>query len=369
MALRIQNLKSSLIGFGLLSLSVTGGVWAQEAPKTEAPFGWQFESVPKRGGTSQGEPVQLEQGVSQSWTELHKAGLSKQERDRRAILAMAGEYRTSFEFVEVAGFTPNYKPPSVYRSWGTEKVYVTQDTPTRIVLQHVLVMKVPDKDPMVVKHWRQDWNFEPKSVLAYRGNDIWTVVEIPAEKRQGLWSQEVYEVDDSPRYGGLAPWVHDGGLSFWQSDSSWRPLPRREFSVRDDYQVLAGVNRHIITPNGWTHEQENNKAAIDGEGELTQILAREIGLNRYERITGFDFSPGDSYWKATAPYWESLQKEWAKRLVSGQELRLLPRKERSKSMHQAFEKAESFSQNPTTSTLGEETKALVEGYFVKAGAQ
>ena len=27
------------------------------------------------------------------------------------------------------------------------------------------------------------------------------------------------------------------------------PLPRREFSVRDDYDLLVGVNRHTITPN------------------------------------------------------------------------------------------------------------------------
>ena len=366
MALRNKSLKSSLTCLGLAYLLATGGVFAEESPPTESPFGWQFESVPKRGGTSRGEPVQLDLQASPSWNQIQQAGISKEERDRRAILAMAGEYRTSFEFVEVAGFTPNYKPPAVYRSWGTEKVYVTEQTPNRIVLQHVLVMKVADKEPVVVKHWRQDWTLEPESVLAYRGNDVWSVVGVPSEKRKGVWSQAVYEVDDSPRYGGLGVWVHEGGVSSWQSDTSWRPLPRREFTVREDYQALSGVNRHIINPTGWTHEQENNKAVIDSQGQLTKILAREIGLNRYERIKDFDFSSGDKYWKASEPFWASLQKEWSERLVVGQDLKLIPRKERSKLMHQAFEKAEAFQQ--TSSNSGDQIDALVDGYFVDGKA-
>ena len=129
--------------------------------------------------------------------------------------------------------------------------------------------------------------------------------------------------------------------------------------------MLAGVNRHIIQPTGWTHEQENNKAVIDAEGQLTQVLAREIGLNRYERIKDFDFSAGDTYWKTTAPFWTSLQREWSERLAVDEELRLVPRKERAKFMHQAFEKAESLPE----ASLEKEIDALVDGYFVNGKVQ
>jgi len=39
--------------------------------------------------------------------------------------------------------------------------------------------------------------------------------------------------------------------STWHSENTWWPLPRREFSVRNDYNVLSGSNRHTITPTGW----------------------------------------------------------------------------------------------------------------------
>ena len=35
---------------------------------------------------------------------------------------------------------------------------------------------------------------------------------------------------------------------------TWRPLPRREYTRRSDYNALDVVNRHTIVPGGWTHE-------------------------------------------------------------------------------------------------------------------
>ena len=52
----------------------------------------------------------------------------------------------------------------------------------------------------------------------------------------------------------LDPFPHGGGVSTWISDETWRPLPRREFSVRKDYDVLVGTNRHTITAQGWVQE-------------------------------------------------------------------------------------------------------------------
>ena len=311
---------------------------AQEGPRKLSPFGWQFEEVPLRGGSSKGTPVTLLTEPHESWLALREEGLSEKERDRRAILALAGEFRASFEFVEVAGFTENYSPAEPYRSWGTEKVLVLENSPNRIVLQHVLVMKIEGKEPYVSEHWRQDWVFEPDAVLRYRGEDRWSIELVSAEQQKGAWSQTVYQVDDSPRYGGLGRWEHQAGFSSWSSDSLWRPLPRREYSVRSDYQVLSGVNRHIITPAGWTHEQENNKLVLR-DGKPLQVIAREFGLNRYERLTGFDFSPAEHYMEATGAFWEAVREGWAERISAERAVELRRGKERGKLMMKAFRMA------------------------------
>ena len=96
---------------------------------------------------------------------------------------------------------------------------------------------------------------------------------------------------------------------FGQAVFSGRPLPRRESSVRSDYQVLDGINRHIILSNGWIHEQENYKRAISDKG-ADSFIAKEIGINRYQRIEGHDFSSGDAYFKRTERYWKAVRDTW-----------------------------------------------------------
>src|SRR5262249_55296787 len=65
-------------------------------------------SVAPRGGTTQGTEVQLQTEPSPEWRALQAPGLTARERDRRAILAMTGTFRTTFDFLEVAGFRPGF---------------------------------------------------------------------------------------------------------------------------------------------------------------------------------------------------------------------------------------------------------------------
>jgi hypothetical protein len=299
-----------------------------EPPGSEPPgvrrytFSWPYRQgslMQPRGGTSTGPPVTLRDAPSEAWLGLQEPGLTKFERDRRAILAMAGEYRTSFDFIETVGFTPGFEPGQPYQSWATERIDIIEDAGERITLQHIIVMSYVDADgsvqgPVVQKHWRQDWIYEDTSIHAYSGHGSWTETEFPAEEVTGRWSQAVYQVDDSPRYEALGDWVHRGNYSAWTSDETWRPLPRRESSVRDDYHVLVGTNRHTITPSGWVHEEENLKVVLDASGEIAAdqpILARELGVNRYEQVVDFDFSARDDYWNATAGFWADVREAWA----------------------------------------------------------
>jgi hypothetical protein len=170
------------------------------------------------------------------------------------------------------------------------------------------------RGPVVQKHWRQDWIYQDRSIHAFAGRGRWEEREFTPAEVEGRWSQAVFQVDDSPRYEALGTWVHAANYSSWTSDETWRPLPRRESSVRHDYQALVGQNRHTITPSGWVQEEENLKVALDEDGRPVAdapYLARELGVNRYERIRGFDFSAREDYWSATAAFWSDVRDAWA----------------------------------------------------------
>ena len=282
-------------------------------------FAWPFTEVEKmqpRGGTSQGTEVVLDGEPSEAWKNLQTAADSKLERDRRAILAMAGSYRVSFDFVETMGFEKGYQPKQPYFSWGTEHVQVLAAEEKFVSLQHTLVMYFKDKEgkelgPMVMKHWRQDWTYEDTKLHTFRGNSTWAQEKLKKKNVKGKWTQAVFQVDDSPRYEVVGEWSHVGGMSTWKSESCWRPLPRREFSVRKDYQVLQGVHELTITANGWVHTQQNQKVALKEEGQF-QILAQELGVNRYERIKEPSLQAAEETWAKTSEYWAEVRKAWTK---------------------------------------------------------
>jgi hypothetical protein len=260
------------------------------------------------------------------------------ERDRKAILAMAGEYAVQFRFDETVALKPGYELHAPHRSGGNEFVALVEDSGKCIVLQHVLV----DGQGNVVKHWRQDWEFQQALLWSYAGDYAWQRRELNADAVRGSWTQTVWQVDDSPRYAGIGRWSHERGVSAWTSEPTWRPLPRREHTTRSDYDVLVTVNRHTITPAGWVHEQFSDKLDRQGRpGE--QVLAREIGVNQYRRISGYDFKAGRDYWMRTRNYWAEVRAVWAELLERNARVGL-HQKVAEKTHHEAlFDQAEALA--------------------------
>ncbi len=236
------------------------------------------------------------------------AGCALNERafdcDRRAILAMLGEYQVTFNFNETVVLRPGYVRKEPKHSGGFETVVLVDDSGSSISMQHILV----GADGITIKHWRQEWIYEQSSHWAYVGNQRFEHHHRKPASVPGTWTQLVFEVNDGPRYAGSGRWNHRYGVSTWTSERTWRPLPRREYTTRNDYQLLNVENRHTITPQGWTHEQDNTKVVREG-GEDT-ILVREFGFNDYRRITGFNFSPGLTYWKSTESFWSVVRARW-----------------------------------------------------------
>ncbi|MEQ3627908.1 MAG: DUF6607 family protein [Hyphomonas sp.] len=228
------------------------------------------------------------------------------QADREAILAMAGNYKVKFDFNETVAFDDDYflKPRKV--SGGDEVVLVVEDRGNFISLQHILV--VGGEHKMAIKHWRQDWQYEPERVLIFIGGNAWEWRDVPASERAGTWSQTVYQVDDAPRYGAVATWSHENGIATWQPPHEWRPLPRRDMTTRDDYHAIHAMNRHVVTSWGWVHEQDNGKLVLSGS--QPHMLARETGLNTYRRGSDFETEIATDYWSGTADFWAGVRGEW-----------------------------------------------------------
>lgn len=227
--------------------------------------------------------------------------------DRADILAMAGNFKVRFDMQESTPWVADYTPLPAKVSGGHEVVRVVEDSPGRIVLQHLLVVEHEGKSH-VIKHWRQDWDYEPARILAYAGEGRWVWEAVPEAARKGRWSQTVWQVDDSPRYAGFGQFDSQMGVRRWRSSWTWRPLARRD-AVRDPvYDRYLSINRHQSTPTGWIHWQDNTKMALEG-GKLKPIV-QEYLLNTYTRFDAYDVKAADDYWAKTQGYWAAIRAAW-----------------------------------------------------------
>ena len=291
---------------------MTNSLQAQDKDVYQNEINWlldRFKYQEIRGGTTKGLDVELDVNVSEYFKTLQNNNLDKKDKDRLAILSMVGEYRVGFEFLETFGSENNYKLDKPYQSWGTEMVVIIKDEPNFISLQHIMMMYFKDENgsvtgPYIQKHWRQDWEYEDESILNYKKNKIWEKSKV--NKNRNTWSQTVYQVDDSPRYESYGEWVHSKSASRWVSQSTPRPLPRREFSVRDDYDLLLGLNKITIMSWGWVMEEINEKIIIPDN-----YLGSEYGVARYQRISNYDFKPARDYWDKTKNYWLIVRNKWS----------------------------------------------------------
>jgi hypothetical protein len=296
----------------ILLISLINSVQAQDKDVYQNEINWlldRFKYQEIRGGTTKGLDVELDVNASKYFKSLQNNNLDKKDKDRLAILSMVGEYRVGFEFLETFGSENNYKLDKPYQSWGTEMVVVIKDEPNFISLQHIMMMYFKDENgsitgPFIQKHWRQDWEYEDESILNYKKNKIWEKSQV--NKNRNTWSQTVYQVDDSPRYESYGEWVHSKSASRWVSQSTPRPLPRREFSVRDDYDLLLGLNKITIMSWGWVMEEINEKIIIPNN-----YLGSEYGVARYQRISNYDFKPAHDYWDKTKNYWLIVRDKWS----------------------------------------------------------
>jgi hypothetical protein len=229
---------------------------------------------------------------------------TKIEQDREAIKSLAGFYKVTFNYAETFSPDDNYKFHERHHSSAKEIAIILEESPKKIVIQHLLVMK---DDSMIVKHWREDWTYEDAQILAYDKDNAWKKLTLIKNDVKGKWTQKVYQVDDSPRYQAIGTWVHVDGRHQWQSNAD-SPLPRRESSERNDYNVLNRGNNLYLTANGWMFEQGNKKIIRSTSGD--KILALEKGMEEFVKTDPKSFAYAQEWWKNNQAFWKDARESW-----------------------------------------------------------
>ncbi len=245
------------------------------------------------------------------------AALAQPKADRDAIKSMCGCYEVTFKFAETFSPVQGYKLHEPHRSIGLELAELVEDSPNKISLQHLLVVGVGDSD--VVKHWRQDWEYQAPSMYTYARNNTWDYQTLAKGSNKGQWVQRVFQVDDGPRYEASATWIHADGRHYWESFAD-APLPRREHTLRSDYNVLHRRNRQELTSYGWIHEQDNDKLKRSAKGDT--LLASEKGYNEYRKVPIERCQVASNWWKKNQAFYAKVRTVWAKYYGKNQDFTL-----------------------------------------------
>lgn len=236
-------------------------------------------------------------------------------QDVAAIKGQCGCHDVSFLYAETFSPDKQYQFKDRYTAKGTEWVFVDEERPGKLVIQHLLVVG----DTMVIKHWREDWLYQNTSLLTFDQNASWKRRTLTPEQARGQWTQQVVEVDDSPRYEGSATWIHADGRHYWESTVD-APLPRREYTKRHDYNVMRRTNHHEITTTGYIHEQDNEKIIRSEAGD--QLLVSEKGLNTYNRTDDKKCQTAKDWWARNRAYWADVRTVWSEVLAGRQTVAL-----------------------------------------------
>ncbi len=232
--------------------------------------------------------------------------IAQKKQDREAIKKMCGCFEINFNFSETFQHSndSNYSKSKNYNAKALEYAMLIKDEKDHISIQHLLVM-----GDYVIKHWRQDWIYQNEDFLKYDGNTNWKYISKTKKDVKGQWTQKVFQVDDSPRYEGSATWVHVDGKSYWEN-SSYAPLPRREYTKRNDYNIMIRGNRHEITKYGWLHDQDNYKVVKDLESDSEIIIASEKGFNKYTKVDDTKCNEAIKWWDENNQKWSFVLKKW-----------------------------------------------------------
>ncbi|TWR29707.1 hypothetical protein FPZ43_07545 [Mucilaginibacter pallidiroseus] len=288
---------------------------------------------------------------------LSVSAQTKMDQDRAAIKSLAGYYKVTFNYAETFATDTAYKFFPRYKSWGYEWATIVEDSPKKIAIQHLLVVG----DSTIIKHWREDWVYEQPSMLTYEKDNTWKKVNFKPADVKGRWIQKVYQVDDSPRYEGIGTWTHVDGRHEWQSRTD-SPLPRREYTKRNDYNVLNRGNRIYMTDKGWMFEQDNNKVLRNANGD--KLIAQEKGYEEFTKVDEAKFAYAKKWWADQQAYWKDARVAWEEVFAKNPTLKLTDKIEGKRLYDRLFEVAETSAKEKWSGAKNKaETVKVINSYL------
>ena len=282
------------------------------------------------------------------------------KNEQQAVKSLCGCFEVDFKYAETFAADTAYKFHPRYQAAGLEWVVAEESNPNKFVLQHLLLVD----DSMVIKHWREDWEFEKNDWLVFNHDATWKQVAGNKEKSKGQWTQTVWEVDDAPRYQGSSNWVASNGKYYWENTAD-ASLPRREYIKRNDYNVMQRNNRIIVTDSGWVHEQDNKKI-IRKDGAPDTYLAEEKGYNIYRKTDDGKCKQAAAYWEKHKQFWVTVRQAWQETLKDKSAVRLIPKADGLR-LYEQFDTLE--KQSFTNAQLKDKVKTLLNKYIDKADAK
>lgn len=216
---------------------------------------------------------------------------------------LCGCFSVNFRYAETFSPDPKYKFHEREEMNATELALPIEISDKKIVIQHLLVIS----DSMVIKHWREEWEYESPVLYTFTGNKTWEKKTLSSAEVKNKWTQTIWEVNDEPRYQGISAWVTNGDKTYWESTVD-APLPRREYTTRSDYNILKRGNRLLVTDKGYTHIQDNEK--IQRDGSSNKLVAEEKGFNSYYKMADSECAVAKEWWKKNEAFWKVVRAEW-----------------------------------------------------------
>ena len=240
------------------------------------------------------------------------------EEERAAIHKMAGCYLVDYSYTETESLKEGYvRDGRVYdvnknKSF-KELIYVIEDSPTKIRLQHVLFGVQLDGAIMEgsqLRHQAEDWEYAADFAYDFVRPANWVVRDLRSQRT--AWLRKITNLDDGLRYQCSAPWNTENAYPEWTC-SNYAPIPGRETRDmgRKDYNTLQRTTRIVNYGNSWLERQNNIKTIHDLATDVRTPLAKEEGKNWYVRLPDSECEVVVPYVKAHTPFWNLLQETWA----------------------------------------------------------
>lgn len=228
---------------------------------------------------------------------------AQQKEGMNHIEKMCGCFSVNFKYAETFSPDLDYKFHDREEMNAVELALPIEKTDNKIVIQHLLVIN----DTMIIKHWREEWSYESPVIYKYTDHRTWKKEKLTAAEVKNKWTQTIWEVGDEPRYQGVSAWITNDDMTYWESTAD-APLPRREYSVRSDYNIMKRRNRIVITDDGYVHEQDNDK--VIRADKKDKLLAQEKGFNTYVSRKDKDCKSAENWWKKNEAFWAIVRNDW-----------------------------------------------------------